>query len=257
MLSYLLTHLNPSSRKNILLAISDLTRLEMGVGESSIDFMSCVRGASQRLRGVSMDQIISLFAITSLDHERYPSVKSRYLAGDPYLVNCDLLGLSGLLSSKEIRQQAWEIPPPTSPFTANYFSDAPARPPPTGRTQTCPIPSATDSYTIEYPPQREVLWKCITTMIWHAKSCPGYNFNKLDSPPQLKFHQGVGCTTLAKHGCVYKKDVTETATIVDTLNKKFPKEPTQPRLNQGTGARRATEGVEIEYASAIWDIKLQ
>ena len=32
MLSYLLTHLNPSSSKNLLLAISDLTCLEMGVG---------------------------------------------------------------------------------------------------------------------------------------------------------------------------------------------------------------------------------
>ena len=46
-----------------------------------------------------MDQIISLFAIASLDHDRYPGVRSRYLDVYPALVNCDLLGLSMLLSS--------------------------------------------------------------------------------------------------------------------------------------------------------------
>ena len=47
-----------------------------------------------------MESIFPLFAIASLDHDRYPGVKSRYLAGDATLVNCDLLKLSGLLSRK-------------------------------------------------------------------------------------------------------------------------------------------------------------
>ena len=42
MLSHLLTHLNPSTNENLLLAISDLTRLEMGLDKSSIDYMSRV-----------------------------------------------------------------------------------------------------------------------------------------------------------------------------------------------------------------------
>ena len=58
------------------------------------------------MKGVKIDRIIPLFAILSLDHERYPVVKSRYLAGDTALVNCDLFQLSGLLSSKETRQRA-------------------------------------------------------------------------------------------------------------------------------------------------------
>ena len=41
-LYHLLTHLNPSYSENLLLAISDLTRLEMGLGKSSIDYMSRV-----------------------------------------------------------------------------------------------------------------------------------------------------------------------------------------------------------------------
>ena len=104
MLSSLLTHLNPYSNENLLLAISYLTRLEMRLGESSIDYMSRVCCIAHRMYGVTIEHIIPLFAIASLDHERYPGVKSRYLTGDTALVNCDLLQLSGLLSSEEKRQ---------------------------------------------------------------------------------------------------------------------------------------------------------
>ena len=49
MLSSLLTNFNPSSNENLLLAISDLTRLEMILGESSINYMVRVRDISQRM----------------------------------------------------------------------------------------------------------------------------------------------------------------------------------------------------------------
>ena len=51
--------------------------------------------------GIIMECIIPMFAVASLDHDRYPGVNSRYLAVDAALVNCDLLKLSGLLSSTE------------------------------------------------------------------------------------------------------------------------------------------------------------
>ena len=119
MLSLLITHLNPSSSKNLLLVISDLTRLNMQLGESSIDYMSRVRGISQRMQGITIERIIPIFAITSIDHDRYPCVKSRYLTGDVALVNYDLLELRGLLSSKEARQRALGIPsaPPHLPLS--------------------------------------------------------------------------------------------------------------------------------------------
>ena len=121
---YLLTHLNPSSNENLLLAISDPTRLEMRLGKLSINYMSRVRGIAQRMHGVTIDRIIPLFAIASLDHERYPGVKSRYLAGDTALVNCDLLQLSGLFSSEEMRQPDLGIPATTpSTTSANRVSN--------------------------------------------------------------------------------------------------------------------------------------
>ena len=76
MLSSLLTHINPSSNEKLLLAISDLTCLEMRLGDSSIDYMLRVCGIAQRMQGVTIDRIIPLFIIASLDHERYPGVKS-------------------------------------------------------------------------------------------------------------------------------------------------------------------------------------
>ena len=124
MLSSLLTHLNPSSNENLLLAISDITRLEMRLGESSINYMSRVCGIAQRMHGVTIDRIIPLFVIASLNHERYPRVNSRYLAGYTALVNCDLLQLSGLLSSEETRQRALVIPSiPLSTTSVNRVSN--------------------------------------------------------------------------------------------------------------------------------------
>ena len=97
MLSSLLTHLNPSSNENLPLAISDLTRLEMRLGKLIINYMLRVCGIAQQMHNVTIVRIIHLFAIASIGHEIYPGVKSRYLAVDTALVNCEPLQLSGLL----------------------------------------------------------------------------------------------------------------------------------------------------------------
>ena len=52
MLSCLLTHLNPYSSVSFLLAISYTTCLEMRLGDTSIEYMSRIRGISQRIQGV-------------------------------------------------------------------------------------------------------------------------------------------------------------------------------------------------------------
>ena len=134
MLSSLITHLNPSSNKNLLLKISYVTRLEMRLGMSSIDYMLRVCNISQRIQDVTIDRIIRLFAIASFYHDRYPGVKSRYLEGDTPLVNCDLLQLSGIILSEETRQRALgitNISPPTT--IANRVSNVPSNPPKNGR----------------------------------------------------------------------------------------------------------------------------
>ena len=63
----------------------------MRSSESSIDDIPRVRGIAKRMHGVTIERIIPIFAIASIDHERYPGVKSCYLAGDTALVNFDLL----------------------------------------------------------------------------------------------------------------------------------------------------------------------
>ena len=68
MLSSLIAYLKPSSNENLLLAITDITSLEMILGELSIDHTTRVRGVSQRMHGVEIDCIIPLYEIASLYH---------------------------------------------------------------------------------------------------------------------------------------------------------------------------------------------
>ena len=63
MLSSLITHLNPSSNENLILAITDLTRLESRLGELIIDYMPRVRGIAQRTHGVTIYCIIPLLQL--------------------------------------------------------------------------------------------------------------------------------------------------------------------------------------------------
>ena len=137
----------------------------MRLGESSINYMSRVRGIAQRMHGVTIDPIIPLFAIASLNHKRYPGVKSCYLAGDIALVNFDLLQLRGLLSSEETRQRALGITAtPSSTTSVNRVSNTNnnsknERPVPP---QHQPTPQSSN---VPYPPSRGVPWKFIDSLI--------------------------------------------------------------------------------------------
>ena len=104
-----------------------------------------------------MKRVIPIFAISSLDHDRYPGVKSRYLVGDAVLVYRDLPELSGLLSSEETRQHALGIPSaPPSTTVANRVSNTPTQPPP----EVCPAPHPpippVKSSAVAYPTPRRV-----------------------------------------------------------------------------------------------------
>ena len=148
MLSHLLTRLNPSYSEKILLTISYLTHLDMGLGKSSMDYMSRIRSISHQIQWFVIDKIIPLFSIASLDCDRYPGLKIRYLTGDPAQVNCNLLDLSGILSRKNPRLQALGLPISTPPSMVNRVSEAQAQPPLMGRPQPRPIhPPPTTSPT--------------------------------------------------------------------------------------------------------------
>ena len=204
--------------------------------------MSRVRGIAQRMHGVTIDRIIPLFSIASLDHKRCPGVKSRYLLGDTALVNCNLLQISGLLSSKETRQQVLcitAIPPSTT--IVNRVSNINSQ-------NERPVPSqhqpTTQSSNIPYPLSRGVPWKCIASIIREDKSCPGCHFNHPEDSPKFKFHQEVGCPALAKHGYLRRKDVTTSSKIVDNINTKFPHNTDPDKF-----LKRASKRVSYNYSS--------
>ena len=93
--------------------------------------MSRVCGMSQYIQGITMERVVSLFTIASLDHDGYTGVKGHYFSGEAALVNCYLLKLSSLLSSKETRQWALGIPiAPPSTTIPNRVSNTPTTPPP-------------------------------------------------------------------------------------------------------------------------------
>ena len=226
MIYLFLTHPNPSSSENLPLAISDLTRLEMRLGESSINYMLRVRGISQRMQGITMERIIPLFATKSLDHDRYPGVNSCYLTGDTALVNCDLLELSGLLPSEETQQRASGIPSAhPSTTVANRVSNTSTQLPPEGCPAPHPPQPPAQSSTVAYPPLGGVPWKCIDAMMQEDKSCPGCHYNHPEYTPQLKFHQEVVCPALSKHGYLFRKYVKASAKVVDKFDTNFPKIP--------------------------------
>ena len=144
-ISNLLTHPKPSSIENLLLSNSDLTCLDMGLGELSIKYMSRIHSISQKICGFSMEQIIPLFSIAGLDHNQYPGVTIRYLVSDPALVNCNLLDISGLVYGKDTRQQS--------------------QPPLTGFLQPRPSHPTTTTSPVDYPPPRGVPWERIAAMV--------------------------------------------------------------------------------------------
>ena len=165
-------------------------------------------------------------------------MKSRYLAGDTALVNCDLLQLSSILSSKETRQISLGItafpPPTTSVNRVSNNNSQNERPVPAQHQPTM------TSLNDPYPPSRGVNWKCILSMIREDKSCPGCNFNQPTDSPKIKFHQEVGCPALAKRGYLCHKDVTASSKIVDKFNTKFPRN-TDPAKVLNIAAKRVSD----------------
>ena len=117
------------------------------------------------------------------------------------MIKCNLLKLICLLYRKETRQRVlgiWSA----SPFTtfANRVSNTPTQPTPEERPALCPPQTPSQSSALAYVAPRGFTWNCITAMIREDKSCPGCRYYHPKGSPRIKFHQGVACPTLAKHG---------------------------------------------------------
>ena len=205
------------------------------------------------MQEVTIDRIIPLFAIASLEHDQYPGVKSRYLARYTALLNCNLLQLSSLLSSEETRQRVLVIPnAPPSNTIANCVSNTPTNPPHNSHPSPQPPQPQTQSSAVAYPPARGVPCKCIVAMIWEDKSCPGCHFNPTDDSPRLKFYQDVGCPALPKNGYICQKDATASAKVVDRFNNKFPKMIDQAQTSKIV-AKQLSDG---SYSDQVYAIRV-
>ena len=86
-------------------------------------------------------------------------------------------------------------------------------------------------------------------MMRENKSCPGFHFNHPHDSPKLYFHQEVGCPALAKHGYIFRKDVTASSKIVDRLNTKFPRMTDQAQANKPV-AKRISDNYSSNQVSA-------
>ena len=131
------------------------------------------------------------------------------------------------------------------------MSNIPNQPPPKGRPAPRPTQPPEQKSAVAYPPPRGVPWKCISAMMCKDKSCPGCNFNHPEDYPRLKFLQEVRYPALANHGYLCRKDVTESATIVDQFNSKPPK-MTDQYCTKKPVAKRVSDDEASDHVSARW-----
>ena len=98
-------------------------------------------------------RIISIFSIETLDHDRDPGVKSRYITGDATLMTCNLIDLSSVLSIEETWQQAFGLPSAPQPTTfANRAYCTPPHPPPP------PPPKNANPHVLPNPQHKNLPW---------------------------------------------------------------------------------------------------
>ena len=90
MIHDLLRHLRPSQATDRMFSISKLANLDMKVGESSAAYMKRIRGISGRLCGLSVTDILPLFAISNIDQARFPGLTNRYIQGDNAVLNSSI-----------------------------------------------------------------------------------------------------------------------------------------------------------------------
>ena len=71
MLHDLCNQRNPSKPEHRLASIRKLTQLEQGVNESADDFMAHACHISTRLGGITLAEVLPLFALLGMDHQKY------------------------------------------------------------------------------------------------------------------------------------------------------------------------------------------
>eukprot|EP00956_Cyclotella_meneghiniana_P031975 scaffold85846_cov40-Cyclotella_meneghiniana.AAC.3 len=165
MLDRLLTRLRGDAAEHRVLAITDLAALEFTATDTSATYMARLRGIQSALAGVTIDQIICLFALNKLDTGLYPGVSNLFLQGDNVLLNEDLSAIELRLEREDrlriingVSAESARRAKPANKSTNKSPSPAPS-----------PLPSM-------YPPAKPTI-AAISTFVKDTTNCPGC-FNK-------------------------------------------------------------------------------
>eukprot|EP00956_Cyclotella_meneghiniana_P005594 scaffold7180_cov50-Cyclotella_meneghiniana.AAC.3 len=87
MLERLVTHLRGNTPEHRLMAVSDLASLEFKPDDTTATYMARLRGIQSILTNVTIDQLLTLFALSKMDTSLYPGVTGLFRQGDTNLLN--------------------------------------------------------------------------------------------------------------------------------------------------------------------------
>eukprot|EP00956_Cyclotella_meneghiniana_P014786 scaffold22287_cov36-Cyclotella_meneghiniana.AAC.1 len=87
MLHRLVTHLRGNTPEHRLMAVTDLASLEFKPDDTTATYMARLRGIQTILANITIDQLLTLFALSKIDTSLYPGVSSLFRQGDTGLLN--------------------------------------------------------------------------------------------------------------------------------------------------------------------------
>ncbi len=86
-------------------------------------YMARVRGFEGRLHGVTIDDIMPMFAILGMHHDQYSGLLARYTSGEPAIVNATIAEIERLMLDGDSRRRAMGIDPTLNTASANRVQD--------------------------------------------------------------------------------------------------------------------------------------
>eukprot|EP00804_Cyclotella_cryptica_P021434 CCRYP_005776-RA/>CCRYP_005776-RA protein AED:0.13 eAED:0.00 QI:0/0/0/1/1/1/5/0/1584 len=159
MLHRLLAHLQGNTVENQLLAITELASLEFKADDTSATYMAWLRGLHSSLQGATIDQFLTLLALSQLDTALYPGTTALFRQGNAALLAESLSQLESRLEKEDrLRQLMGE--------TQDSVRRARAPRPPAASTR--------DKSTLPYPPSdRQLPFHVIKELTRDTTTCPG------------------------------------------------------------------------------------
>ncbi len=105
MLTAFVDMIRPSTSTARLSAVWDLVSLSQGSQQGPSKFIAQYRRFASALGQVTVQDLLPLFALVSMDQDRYDGMVFWYTAGDPTVLGADLALLETLMCDKESRKQ--------------------------------------------------------------------------------------------------------------------------------------------------------